>query len=334
MKASIELVPVKDVDPNPFRLLGQYPYNDKKLKALQRSIKDVGLWEGIIGRRKGNRVEIAFGHHRQRAAELSGFTAIPVVIRDMTDEQMLQFMGRENLEDYNADFLVQLNSWEAGMNFPERSGKQRNAVDIATLLGWTEAHGSGSAQMNATARACKAASDLIKAGYHDRDDFKGLGVRVVLDITEKTVQRMELVERELKKAKAPATHIKDAKGKVAAGARKTMTNYRAGKVAPKDVRKDVADNSRNLLMDDKRNTPLFAAFSEEVSNMIGRMLADDAASKRLDEIVAAVEHVSLSEDKQVLKRLDYDLDALQTRAADYQLKLKADKVVTLQPIRR
>jgi hypothetical protein len=37
---------------------------------------------------------------------------------------MLQFMGRENGEDYNAEFLVMLNTWEAAARFfPRMRGK-------------------------------------------------------------------------------------------------------------------------------------------------------------------------------------------------------------------
>lgn len=334
MKPTIEQVPAKDIDPNPFRLLGKYPYNDKKLTTLLRSIKEVGLWEGIIGRRNGNRIEIAFGHHRHKAAMNAKLTHLPIIVRDLTDEQMLKFMGRENLEDYNADFLVMLETWEAAIGFSFANEKKSEPVDIARLLGWTSTDATGYDKMNQTARACKAAFDLIKAGQHSRDDFRDMSVKSVLDVTEKTVQRMELVEREMTKARAPAKQIERAKKQVVEGARQTLKDYRAGKVAPKDLRKTVADNSRNVLMKDERNKPLFAAFSEEVSNMIGRMLSDDAASKRLDEIVNVVDQVSLTEDKQVLKRLDFDLDALKDRAEDYRLRLKAEKVVNLQPIRR
>jgi hypothetical protein len=64
--------------------------------------------------------------------------------------------GRENLEDYNAVFLIQLESWEAAL----KSGlalwsqsKTHQAIEIAKLLGWTEQHGE-TPQLNRTARAC------------------------------------------------------------------------------------------------------------------------------------------------------------------------------------
>src|SRR5262245_19981917 len=108
MSARIMSVAIGDVDPNPHRLTGEYPYNPDKLAALKRSIQEVGLWEGIMGRQNGNRVEIAFGHHRHKAALESGMSHIPVIIRDLDDRQMLMMMGRENLEEYNASFPVML----------------------------------------------------------------------------------------------------------------------------------------------------------------------------------------------------------------------------------
>ena len=59
----------------------------------------------------------------------------------LTDRQMLQYMGRENLEDYNAEFLIQLESWEAAIKSglvssgtPESRGQH---IEISKLLGWT-----------------------------------------------------------------------------------------------------------------------------------------------------------------------------------------------------
>ena len=52
---------------------------------------------------------------------------------------MIQFMGHENLEDYNADFLCMLETWEAGAQFflPLDGGKRGQAINSARLWGWT-----------------------------------------------------------------------------------------------------------------------------------------------------------------------------------------------------
>jgi len=44
-------------------------------------------------------------------------------------------MGRENGEDYNAEFLVMLNTLEAAMVFPRRRGKIRNLLISPGFLG-------------------------------------------------------------------------------------------------------------------------------------------------------------------------------------------------------
>jgi len=123
---------IKNINPanleaNPFRGLAKYPYNPDKIDALRRSIKDVGLWEGVIARKKPGGYELAFGHHRVEAARKERLDRIPVIVRDLTDRQMIEFMGRENLEDFNADFLVMLNSWEAAEEYCSKAPKSPEA---------------------------------------------------------------------------------------------------------------------------------------------------------------------------------------------------------------
>mgnify|MGYP006906478808 FL=1 len=48
---------------------------------------------------------------------------------------MLAFMGRENMEDYNADFLSMLETWEAAVGYsPSMDGDKNQPVEIAKLL--------------------------------------------------------------------------------------------------------------------------------------------------------------------------------------------------------
>jgi hypothetical protein len=47
-------------------------------------------------------------------------------------------MGRENMEDYNADFLCMLETWEAAVKFRSPTGERKaQPIEIARLLGWT-----------------------------------------------------------------------------------------------------------------------------------------------------------------------------------------------------
>lgn len=48
---------------------------------------------------------------------------------------MLEYMGRENMEDYNADFLTMLNSWEAAVKFSGAIPQKIKDIEIARVLG-------------------------------------------------------------------------------------------------------------------------------------------------------------------------------------------------------
>jgi hypothetical protein len=50
---------------------------------------------------------------------------------------MLEDMGRENMKDFNAEFLVMLESWEAGASFAGGLRQNVEAIDPAKRLGWT-----------------------------------------------------------------------------------------------------------------------------------------------------------------------------------------------------
>ena len=43
-------------------------------------------------------------------------------------------MGRENMEDYNADFLVMLESWEAAIKYCGRGRENPQTIDVAIRL--------------------------------------------------------------------------------------------------------------------------------------------------------------------------------------------------------
>ena len=90
MRAQIVTARIDLIDSNPHRHLAKYPYVPEKIAALKRSIKDVGLWEGIIGRKVGRRYQIAFGHHRLEAARRSKLAKVDLIVRNLDDEEMLR----------------------------------------------------------------------------------------------------------------------------------------------------------------------------------------------------------------------------------------------------
>lgn len=332
-QSRMEMVLIESIDANPHRQIDKYPFIERKIEALMRSYTEVGMWEGIIARQNGNRYEIAFGHHRLEAARRSVIGALPVIVRELTDAQMLQFMGRENMEDYNADFLAMLETWEAAVRFVRRAGQKGEPIEIASILGWTNIHVQREIpQLSDTARACYAAHALILAGYLDRGILADTTVRAGRAVVERAQTRMEQLNEMATQGKRPTAELEAAKTQVAKAVKKTFVQSNAGKVALKDLASQVDINAYQFARKAKKQTPLFALFGKTLASSLAKLLKDDANSVKLEQVCTSVAEVTLDDDKQIVKRLDFELGALGERAEIWRkrITLTEKKVTRLQ----
>lgn len=72
-------------------------FEEEALAELVHSIKEFGVLQPIVVRPKGDDFELIMGERRLRASKEAGLTAIPAVIRDTTDDNMLRDALLENL---------------------------------------------------------------------------------------------------------------------------------------------------------------------------------------------------------------------------------------------
>lgn len=75
-------------------------FDQTKLAELAKSIATHGVLTPLLARENValQRFEVAAGHRRFRAAKLVGVTELPVVVRDMTDVELLEVLTIENLQ--------------------------------------------------------------------------------------------------------------------------------------------------------------------------------------------------------------------------------------------
>jgi ParB family chromosome partitioning protein len=78
-------------------------FDEVKLDELTRSIKANGVVQPVLLRRKGARFELIAGERRWRAAIRAGLSEIPAVLRNVSDENVLEIALIENIqrEDLN-----------------------------------------------------------------------------------------------------------------------------------------------------------------------------------------------------------------------------------------
>ena len=90
-------IQVKQLEPNPFRKMQSYPIDKAKVEALKTSIKEKTFWDNILVRKRGNKYELAYGHHRWVALKELGIKEIDIPVRDIDDATMVKIMAEENL---------------------------------------------------------------------------------------------------------------------------------------------------------------------------------------------------------------------------------------------
>lgn len=100
--SSVALIDIRSIIPNPYQ--PRKTFSSESITELAASLKSTGVLQPILVRAKYGKHELIAGERRWRAARQAGLTEIPAMIRDATDEQMLQFSIIENLqrEDLNA----------------------------------------------------------------------------------------------------------------------------------------------------------------------------------------------------------------------------------------
>lgn len=83
---------------HPNRLNPRLDINIERLNELADSIRQVGLLEPIIIRPSGNEYEVVVGERRYRAAQQAGLQKIPAIVRNFTDEQVIELNLVENIQ--------------------------------------------------------------------------------------------------------------------------------------------------------------------------------------------------------------------------------------------
>jgi len=95
LQESLKNISIKDIATNPYQ--PRTVWDQQQLEELAESIKANGVIQPVIVRPNGPGYELIAGERRFRAAELAGMDAIPALVRQATDEQLLELALIENI---------------------------------------------------------------------------------------------------------------------------------------------------------------------------------------------------------------------------------------------
>ena len=128
-------IPLDRIDRNPFQ--PRATMDPEALRELADSIRQNGLLQPLVVRpAEGDRFELIAGERRFQACRQAGLEAVPVVVRQVTDQEMLELALVENLQREDLNPIEEAQAYrrlgdEFGMTqeqIASRVGKSRTAV--------------------------------------------------------------------------------------------------------------------------------------------------------------------------------------------------------------
>lgn len=89
-------LPINEIEPNPAQPRNQF--DEDSLQELADSIKQYGVLQPLIVKKRDDFYEIIAGERRWRAAKIAGLKEVPAVIRDFTDNEIVEIALIENIQ--------------------------------------------------------------------------------------------------------------------------------------------------------------------------------------------------------------------------------------------
>ena len=134
------LVNINKVEPN--REQPRKNFDEDALLELSESIKQYGLLQPILVQDRKDYYEIIAGERRWRAAKLAGLKQVPVIIKNLTDQEIVEISLIENIQRENLNPIEEAQAYKRLLNefhlkqdeVAERVSKSRTAVTNSMRL--------------------------------------------------------------------------------------------------------------------------------------------------------------------------------------------------------
>ncbi len=132
-KDEIVEVDLSELMSNPYQ--PRKVFDEDALKELSESIREHGVFQPIIVKKSVKGYNIIAGERRAKASKLAGLTKVPAIIRDFTDEEMMQVALLENLQRENLSAIEEAKAYKSIIE-----SLRLTQEDLAKKLGKSRSH--------------------------------------------------------------------------------------------------------------------------------------------------------------------------------------------------
>ena len=138
-KDEIVEIPISELMSNPYQ--PRKIFDEESLRELADSIKEHGVFQPIIVKKSVKGYNIIAGERRTKASELAGLKTVPAIVRDFSDEEMMQVALLENLQREDLSAIEEAKAYKSIIEslrltqdeLAKRLGKSRS--HITNMLG-------------------------------------------------------------------------------------------------------------------------------------------------------------------------------------------------------
>ena len=138
-KDEIVEIPINELMSNPYQ--PRKIFDEESLRELAESIKEHGVFQPIIVKKSVKGYNIIAGERRTKASELAGLKTVPAIVRDFSDEEMMQVALLENLQREDLSAIEEAKAYKSIIEslrltqdeLAKRLGKSRS--HITNMLG-------------------------------------------------------------------------------------------------------------------------------------------------------------------------------------------------------
>jgi ParB family transcriptional regulator, chromosome partitioning protein len=130
---TVQEINIKELRPNPYQ--PRKTFEQEAINELKESILEHGILQPIVVRKSIKGYEIVVGERRFRASKAAGLKSIPAVVRELSEQQMMELAVLENLQRED------LNPIEEGLAYQTLMEKLKlTQEEVAKRLGKSRPH--------------------------------------------------------------------------------------------------------------------------------------------------------------------------------------------------
>ncbi len=239
------------IEPNPEQPRTRFA--EASLEELAQSIRANGVVQPIVLRQIGGRYQIVAGERRWRASQRAGLRKIPAVVREVSDEKLLELALVENIQRQELNPIEEAKAYRKLIDtigltqeeVAERVGKERTVITTSMRLlrlpgeiqrvieegGLSAGHGRALLMIDDSTLQREIANFAIDGGWSVRETeraIKKAGSRKSQDTVNKGVSRAvdaNVKAAETKLMRALNTNVKIVPGKKGTGGKIEIEYY-------------------------------------------------------------------------------------------------------------